>query len=209
MPSSCLPRDLIRTGDGSVTCEILEVLPVGTTCASQAARGRDAEPVRMEEDREVCRVTQLVPTSDELAAGADPAGLGWFYDDYTAQVAMDCEDPDRRREIRFTSGAESVPGAKFRLECLSPVVPTGDRADIGSSCESGGQADCDLAGDDLDSLQSQYDRENASLICDDFSNTCQLSCAADADCPGGFVCFEADEGNMGTQSYCISPTCQI
>jgi hypothetical protein len=63
--------------------------------------------------------------------------------------------------------------------------------------------------DDLTSLRSQYDRENAALICDDVTNTCQLGCDTDADCPGGYVCFDDADGNEGARAYCISPTCQF
>ncbi|MCA9532151.1 MAG: hypothetical protein KC593_00670 [Myxococcales bacterium] len=211
LPTSCLPRPLIRGGTGAVTCQILEVLPEGVTCAEQASRGRQAEAVRMDGTREVCLVNQVIPTAEQIAGDMEPTELGWFYDDYLPSLDEDCQrfEVGNRQQVRFTTGAESVPGAKFRLECLSPVVPTGARADIGSPCPGFTQADCDLAGDDLISLRSQYDRANAALVCDDFSNTCQLGCATDADCPGGYVCFDAAEGNMGMNSYCISPTCQL
>jgi hypothetical protein len=210
LPTSCLPRPLIRTGADTVTCEILEVLPAGVSCADQESRGRDPIPVRMEGDREVCRVTQQPVTAAEIMSGNEPAGLGWYYDDYSDDLDTDCFrfEAGNRQQIRFTTGAESVPGAKFRLECLSPVVPTGARADIGSNCTSG-QAACDLVDDDLTSLRSQYDRENAALICDDVTNTCQLGCDTDADCPGGYVCFDDADGNEGARAYCISPTCQF
>ena len=221
LPTSCLPRPLIRGGSGAVTCQILEVLPEGVTCAEQASRGRQAEPVRMDGTREVCLVEQVIPTAAQIAADQEPTDLGWFYDDYLPSLAEDCQRfaEGNRQQVRFTTGAESVPGAKFRLECLSPVVPTGARADIGSPCPGFTQADCDLTGADLISLQmtgadlislqSQYDRTNAALVCDDFTNTCQLGCATDADCPGGYVCYDAAEGNPGMNSFCISPTCQL
>jgi len=210
LPTSCLPRPLIRRGDDSVTCDILEVLPEGATCAEQEARGREPVPVRMEGTREVCRVIQRTPTEAQIAAGEEPDGLGWYYDDYSSDLDVDCVrfEAGNRQQVRFTTGAESIPGAKFRLECLSPVVPTGDRADIGTACPGFDQSFCDLTGDDLLSLQSQYDRET-TLVCDDISNTCQLACTTDADCPGGYVCFGADDGNTGMNAYCISPTCQF
>lgn len=211
LPTSCLPRPLIRRGDDKVTCEILEVLPLGATCAQQEARGRDPVAVRMEADgREVCRVIQQAPTDAQVMAGEEPTGLGWYYDDYSADLDMDCMrfEAGNRQQIRFTTGAESIPGAKFRLECLSPVVPTGARADIGTACPGFDQTRCDLTGDDLDSLQSQYDRDT-TLVCDDLSNTCQLACTTDAECPGGYVCYDAEDGNLGMNAYCISPTCQF
>ena len=165
----------------------------------------------MEADgREVCRVIQQAPTDAQVMAGEEPTGLGWYYDDYFADLDMDCMrfEAGNRQQIRFTTGAESIPGAKFRLECLSPVVPTGARADIGTACPGFDQTRCDLTGDDLDSLQSQYDRDT-TLVCDDLSNTCQLACTTDAECPGGYVCYDAEDGNLGMNAYCISPTCQF
>ncbi|MCA9575269.1 MAG: hypothetical protein KC668_07525, partial [Myxococcales bacterium] len=211
LPTSCLPRPLIRGGDNTVFCQILEVLPEGSSCAEQEARGREPEAVRMEGTREVCRVNQVVPTPENIANGQEPSGLGWFYDDYSAELDDDCFrfEEDNRQQIRFTTGAESIPGAKFRLECVSPVVPTGDVADIGSECAGGNQAPCDLDGDDLASFRSRYDREGASLVCDNVTNTCQFACATDADCPGGNVCFGSDDGNEGNNAYCVSPTCQF
>ncbi len=215
LPTSCLPRELIRNGANEVTCQILEVLPVGATCAQVADTGRDPEPVRFEGEgenrREVCRVEQIPVTPDVAASGEEPAGLGWYYDDYSDELATDCVrfDEDNRQQIRFTTGAESIPGSKFRLECLSPVIPTGDRADIGTSCAGSSAGACDLDEDGLASLRSQYDRAEATLICDDNLNTCQLGCEVDADCPGGYVCYGSEDGNAGSLPYCISPTCQL
>ena len=57
-----------------------------------------------------------------------------------------------------------------------------------------------------EALKERYDRDNLSLACDPSSNTCQLSCESDVECPGGFTCYDASEdGN----SYCVNPTCSL
>ena len=208
IPTSCLPRPLIRNGLGKVPCSVLEVLPAGTTCAEHAGRGRNARAVSVTEDgREVCGVEQVAPTLEQRDTGMDPIDPGWFYDDYSSRVEEDCAT-ERRQQIRFTIGAEPTLGARFRLECLTPVAPPESVVDIGTSCESNA-ARCTLTGTDLARLRSQYDRPNAELRCDDYSNTCRLTCATGADCPGGYICFDADAGNLGSAPYCISPTCDL
>ena len=55
-------------------------------------------------------------------------------------------------------------------------------------------------------LKERYDRDNLELTCDPASNTCQLTCETDVQCPGGFACFDASgDGN----SYCVNPTCTL
>ncbi len=206
IPTSCLPRPLIRNGQGTVSCTVLEVLPMGATCADHAGRGRAASAVSVTDDgREVCSVVQVSPTLEQRDAGQDPEGPGWFYDDYSSRVSEDCA-ADRRQQIRFTAGAEPTLGASFRLECLSAIQPDESVVDIGTSCEADAER-CTLEGDDLAGLRSQYDRPAARLLCDDYSNTCRLACTGAADCPGGYVCFDAAAGNLGSSAYCISPTC--
>ncbi|MBK6810409.1 MAG: hypothetical protein IPG81_16235 [Sandaracinaceae bacterium] len=65
--------------------------------------------------------------------------------------------------------------------------------DIGASCESNA-ARCALTGAELARLRSQYDRPNAELHCDDYSNKSRLACAADLDCPGA-TSASPEEGN--------------
>jgi hypothetical protein len=55
-------------------------------------------------------------------------------------------------------------------------------------------------------LKERYDRDNLKLTCDGETNTCQLTCDSNVQCPGGFACFDASgDGN----SYCVNQTCTL
>ncbi|UCH29072.1 MAG: hypothetical protein JSV06_12490, partial [Myxococcales bacterium] len=203
----CLPRPLNRDSNNLVGCEVREVQPEGQTCADAEARGREAVPVGMEDDREVCRVTQL---PSDPAAGV-PSGLGWFYDDFTPETVNACSFNDDQQRVSFTEGAAPVSGARIRFECLQAAPPPD--ADVGWPCTSDASCvteDCAASSDPdqcmQDALRERYDRDTLSLTCDPASNTCQLECESDVECPGGFACYDASEdGN----SYCVNPTCTL
>ena len=202
----CLPRPLNRDSANLVGCEVREVQPEGQTCAD-AGRGREPSPVGNEDGREVCRVTQL--PSDPTAG--IPSGEGWFYDDFTAETVNACSFNPEQQRVSFTSGAEPVSGARIRFECLQTAPPAD--ADIGWPCinDSGCvtiecSADSDPDACMEAALNERYDRDNLMLACDPESNTCQLTCESDVQCPGGFACFDASgDGNQ----YCVNPTCTL
>ena len=208
----CLPRPLNRNSIDMVGCEVREVQPEGETCADAASRGREPEPVDTEDGdtedgREVCRITQL---PSDPAAGV-PSGLGWFYDDFTQETLEACTFNPERQRVSFTDGAAPVAGARIRFECLQAAPP--QDAEIGWLCTDDTQ--CVTVGCTVDSdpaacmtaaLKERYDRENLELTCDGETNTCQLSCTSNVQCPGGFACYDAsDDGN----SYCVNPTCAL
>jgi hypothetical protein len=210
----CLPRPLNRDSQDLVGCEVREVQPEGGTCAEAASRGREEVPVGTEDGREVCRVTQL-PSNP--AAGV-PAGLGWFYDDFTQATADACSFNTDQQRVSFTEGAAPVTGARIRFECLQAAPPTTE--DVGWPCDADADpgdticnpnpANC-LEGESLADcetriLKERYDRDNLKLTCDGETNTCQLSCESNVQCPGGFACYDASgDGN----SYCVNPTCTL
>jgi hypothetical protein len=224
----CLPRPLNRNSANLVGCEVREVQPAGRTCA-EAGRGREPEAVGEEDGREVCRVTQL---PSDPNAGV-PSGLGWFYDDFTGETTSACSFNDDQQRVSFTEGAAPESGARVRFECLQAAPPPAE--DIGWPCaietdcnpregmclEGESQADCDARivsegrfcqiGEDIDACETRillerYDRDNLELTCDPGSNTCQLTCESDVECPGGFTCFDASgDGN----SFCVNPTCTL
>jgi hypothetical protein len=201
----CLPRPLNRNASGLVGCEVREVQPEGQNCAT-AGRGREPEPVATEDGREVCRVTQL------SSAAGPPDGLGWYYDDFAGAQEACSFNPEQQR-VSFTEGAAPMAGARIRFECLQAAPP--QDVDIGWPCSI--DAECDPNPDDcLEGetaaqcetriLQERYGRDNLELICDLSSNTCQLTCESNVQCPGGFACYDEDED--GT-SYCVNPTCSL
>jgi hypothetical protein len=188
----CLPRPLIRNSQNVVGCEVREVQPEGVTCAD-AGRGREPEAVSNEDGREVCRITQL-PGGGSIGV---PDGLGWFYDDFTAETVAACAFNLEQQRVSFTVGSEPQSGTRIRFECLQTAPP--QDVDIGWPC--GSPTECERS---AESLKEQYDRDNLSLACDPDTNTCQLSCTTNAECPGGFSCFDASGDGA---SYCVNPTC--
>jgi hypothetical protein len=188
----CLPRPLIRNSQNVVGCEVREVEPEGVTCAD-VGRGREPEAVSTEDGREVCRITQL-PSGGSIGV---PEGLGWFYDDFTAETVAACAFNLEQQRVSFTVGSEPQSGTRIRFECLQTAPP--QDVDIGWPC--GSPTECERS---AESLKEQYDRDNLSLACDPDTNTCQLSCTTNAECPGGFSCFDASGDGA---SYCVNPTC--
>jgi hypothetical protein len=205
----CLPRALNRNSQGLVGCEVREVQPEGGTCAN-AGLGREEVPVGMEDGREVCRVTQLPTSPDDVNP---PAGSGWFYDDFTPETVDACEFNPTPQRVSFTDGAAPVAGARIRFECLQAAPP--ETEDVGWPCTDNSMCDPNpdncLAGESLAAcetriLKERYDRDNLELVCDTESNTCQLTCESNVECPGGFACYdESGDGN----SYCVNPTCTL
>jgi len=202
----CLPRPLNRNSEDLVGCEVREVQPEGVTCAT-VGRGREEVPVATEDGRDVCRITQL-PSNPSNGV---PQGLGWFYDDFTPETVSACTFNPEQQRVSFTEGAAPVTGARIRFECLQASPP--QDADIGWPCSDDTQCvtvECTAAADPAAcmtaALKERYDRDNLELICDPASNTCQLTCESNVQCPAGFACF--DESGDGA-SYCVNPTCTL
>jgi hypothetical protein len=201
LPPGCIEEQLVRRASGEVNCVVLETLPVGVTCASQADRGRDPIPVRVEgvgpSARETCRVRQLIPTPVDLSMARDASGQGWFYDDYTSHLTSRC--PPGRQAVVFAAGAGVTVDADVIMECLGAVPVDPGRADVGTACVTDPSA-CDVDGIDLASLRAQYRRPDASLLC--VTGNCHLSCVTDADCPGLQVCDAVEERTVCQDIEC-------
>ncbi len=219
----CLPRPLNRNAQNLVGCEVREVQPADGECDD--GRGReligteDVGPQGSPDVRNVCRIAQL---ASDPTAGV-PSGLGWFYDDFTAETAGACSFNPEQQRVSFTEGAEPLTGARVRFECLQTAPPQTE--DIGWPCTS--DALCDpnpdncLEGEAVTTaeceadptnccetriLKERYDRDNLELVCDNQTNTCQLTCESNVQCPGGYACYDENEDGS---SYCVNPTCTL
>ena len=202
----CLPRPLNRDANGLVGCEVREVQPAGVDCDTE--RGRVALGLQ-EDGREVCRVTQL-PSN----AGV-PEGLGWFYDDFTAETAAACSFNPEQQRVSFTENASPDSGARIRFECLQAAPPSTEG--IGWPCAI--DTDCNPQPENCEEgetieqceeriLRERYDRDGLTLDCDEPSGTCQLTCESDVECPGGYVCHDPSDDDVDNP-YCVNPTCSV
>ena len=142
----CLPRELNRNSAKMVGCEVREVQPVGGEC--DEARGRvligteNVGPDGESDVRNVCRITQL---PSDPAAGV-PEGLGWFYDDFTAETEAACSFNEKRQRVSFTENADPVSGARVRFECLQTAPP--QDVDIGWGCSPADATSCNVCEND-------------------------------------------------------------
>jgi len=210
----CLPRPLNRNSNGTVGCEVREVQPAGASCDEERGRvsigTEDVGTPGSEDIRQVCRITQLPSSADAVDP---PEGLGWFYDDFTAETASACSFNPEQQRVSFTEGAAPETGARVRFECLQTAPP--QTQDIGWPCTMNEACNPDpencLEGESLAEcetriLKERYDRDNLELVCDTETNTCQLTCESNVQCPGGFACFDENEDGS---SYCVNPTCSL
>ncbi|MCB9599842.1 MAG: hypothetical protein H6720_05740 [Sandaracinus sp.] len=198
---TCLPRALVRGAGDIVNCDVVEQLAPGRSCAEFPGRTLRETVTDTVTGMavEVCQVEQL-----PVAGEAVPAGDGWYYDDFSADVAERCSA--RPQRIAFTQPPAT--GTTVRLECLQTIGNMG--GGVGSECGAEG---CP-----------------SGLSCDGLTNTCQPTCETNADCAGGFVCWDfrspseactTDGDCMGVNrmcdpatfscknrvNFCVNPTC--
>ncbi len=195
----CLPRELDKDDESRVDCDVVETLPLPaegvsrvTSCSELTSLGRDAEPVRVEEDgREVCRINQVPSVPEAATVTCNPStgeNCGWYYDDFSDLVKERCP-PSAIREasqrVAFTEGSEPQSGSQFRLECIERVQSVPNiGVTLGSDCNP--------------------DESNCpeGLFCEPRSETCQQRCESTANCPNGYAC----DTEMA-EPLCINPTC--
>lgn len=219
LPTGCLPRRLGVETDGTVSCEVLATMPGLLDCSlGSTPLLADGVPV-VEDGHNVCLVEQLVATTEERIAAIEPAGYGWFYDDYTSEGAERCgtgaDTPFGR--IEFTIPPPS--GSLLRMECLQSVLGAASgQVGLGTLCDpvDGSVPDSTLTcgGDGL------APDGTTPLSCDPHERTCGLTCTSNADCRStglvGFVCdtralseVAPDEfaGDSRPYGFCVNPTC--
>jgi hypothetical protein len=191
----CLPRELPLDKEGLVACGVVEILALGSvdTCA---APGREPDGTRSlpgdppnSPEHTACKLTQFAPTA------VTPSTAGWFYDT-SADTVADCSGLPR---IQFTDALAVRPGALTRVECFryAPRVAPNTRgfAALNTPCTPSAVG-CLSKADAADlALPSE------PLVCEPLSQTCQIPCLVDAQCPEGYVCSEA------AVRTCQNPTC--
>lgn len=149
----CLPRPLIRRGDGLVPCDVVWELPKpgtaapGTpvTCAEVPFLkpvGEGRAPINTNGGAN-CKVEQLPVMNDTAVA----AGDGWYYDTFSQGVMQSCP-ANRQQRITFSDRATPPNGVTIKLECLNEVqtapllrtdaVTATPQPTIGSACGTSG-----------------------------------------------------------------------
>jgi hypothetical protein len=224
----CLPRPLNRRADGTVTCEVYELLPAaGGTAPVTTCEAAGLERVAIEESsagpRELCLVPQIRPGE----AGVE---RGWYYDDTSEEVRRNCAANESPQRIAV-SLLESHRGAELRLGCAQTVLPSSDGlAQLGTFCTpfapAGPENLCPMGVVPSMSTEHHFD-------CDPVERTCGVSCSSDADCNAAgllsYVCDTRtvlevvgdaarvpdvngdgaidDADAQATYAHCINPTC--
>jgi hypothetical protein len=217
LKGGCLPNKLNPNKDGIVECDVVEVLPKGQTgqqCNPQ--RGRQFIEMRNVggEQRAVCKINQVAVVND--AFQPSPTALqgvapltGWFYDDFTDAALAECPTQTPQR-ISFVSGGTDFESAKpqgttIRFECFQPVARSDSEARgkdaAGSPCTPA-MNECQGRSDPQPLIDSG---RGFGLTCDDLSNTCQIPCAVDANCPDSWVCQPSTTADK--PGLCVNPTC--
>ncbi|HEX4351951.1 MAG TPA: hypothetical protein VHZ95_03535, partial [Polyangiales bacterium] len=121
--TQCLNEPLSRNSRGLLDCEVIwELSNAGdspTYCAEQpflspVSGGR---AVKNSSGGENCLVQQL---DDTDPTSATPTwNEGWYYDDFSADIARSCRDGALQR-IAFTTGATPPLGVRVVLDCHAP-----------------------------------------------------------------------------------------
>ena len=199
---TCLATPLRRLPDDSVRCQMDETLTLGQRC--DAVPGRTLSHVD-ELGREVCRVTQLVPTREERAAGEAPPGVGWFYDDFTVRALTQC--PTTRPQLLNFAATEPTPDAELRIECVFDDIRDSEVPSLGSGCDPTLVTACATTAAELSLLRARLGRDDATLYCEPSTRLCELGCAADSECPLGFRCAPSSLAEADETGFCTDPRC--
>lgn len=233
----CLPRALVRDSDGLVGCNVVWELPVpgqapmGTpTSCGDVPYLKTPEKGRQTTDAggQVCVVQQLA-VMNKATQPTDGISDGWFYDDFTDDVAQDCPAATPQR-VAFTNSAKPKTGVVVKLECLNEAQSlANNRTDlltgvdvyqpsVGNPCDevvtpSGmmlmGDAACAVTlKSDASDPDDTKDGRDTRMFCHPELNVCVRKCATDGDCPAGWVCDTRGDTVMSAgQPLCVNPTC--
>ncbi|HMI92180.1 MAG TPA: hypothetical protein VK509_12480, partial [Polyangiales bacterium] len=153
----CLPRPLVRDGAGLVGCDMVWELPSPGVAPSGTPTqcGDPGFPFLLPVDQGQenltarggmrCNVAQLAvrdaqPIPTEIEAQQITLNDGWYYDDFSEDVAKGCKAAPRQR-IAFTASATPPTGVSVKLECLEATLPncsagkrSADASGVGDPC---------------------------------------------------------------------------
>jgi hypothetical protein len=202
LKGNCLPRMLRPNAAGLVECEVFELLSSSDT-KCDPGRGHVGEVVErtLRENnknvkRRACRMAQVPVVNGERDTSKD----GWYYD----QISKDLEQcpPGEKQRIAFSFG-ELPSGAGATFECFQSVASV----DLRAKGVAAVNTSCTTPGDDTPDLCPQRSDDDYDMICLTSTNTCQITCANDPQCPPGWVCAQ-EVGASGGPKFCQQPTCQ-
>jgi hypothetical protein len=235
----CLPRPLVRNSGGMVECNVVWELPragTGGPMVPTECGGAGFEfLLPVDEDREattkegnaVCKVAQMAVLDGQVRP-ADNGGQmfneGWYYDDFSAELAEDCraEMPQR---VTFTTRARPPTGTVVKLECLNEtqslaqnrtdVATSIEQPTIGDACESVQRNSQTLRDDDACAVQLANGEMDRAMFCHPRDKVCVLGCDTTADCPAAWVCDDRPQtladtvkpGRENGSAICVNPTC--
>jgi hypothetical protein len=198
----------VPNGEGLVEgCEIVWQLPTVaapgsiTSCGElpylspRSASGRASE----------CTVDQVAVRDGAPLPGVE----GWYYDDFSDDLAELCRDQPRR--IAFTQPPPS--GVTVKLDCAKDFAVAPEPLDVASWDEQPSVgSDCraaDGAADDTRCAETLSTGERVQRMrCHASDNVCVLPCTGDGDCPGAWTCDDrAPTLSQAGMAICVNPTC--
>jgi hypothetical protein len=198
LSGQCLPRSQQRNALGLVDCRVVEIKRPGDRSPCDPNRGRTSQlDDRVVGDiaRMVCEVAQL-----PVLARSAPAGVGWYYDDFSEEVKA-CKTDKQR--IAFAAASPLEEGAGARFECFRAVTEPSSQTATGAEAINTPCADDGSDGLHGAAKCAALSDPSATLIC--VNGSCQVGCTSDAQCPAGRVCT----GTGGMAGFCENPTCPM
>jgi hypothetical protein len=210
----CLPREVARDAEGLTSCRVYWTLPewFDPQQPLTPSRCEDRPFLRaVEQDesgRMVCELRQLSVVHD-VAGFHVGSGDGFYIDDGSDDARMFC--PARIPLLAFTEGARPPHGVTVRVACSNaepryrePESDPGAPA-IGDACQTRRfRPDSPL-------VESATRCENSAdplLFCDAWAGVCRRGCAADAECPRGWLCDPDARPSGHTLGTCFNPSCE-
>ena len=193
--ATCLSYVLPREEDGTVPCELYwELSEPGAECDQLALSFLEPAPALDSGGKTACQVSQV-----SVVDGQPPADMeGWYYDDFSAEVASECQGGDDQQRIVMTTAPPE--GVQVRLVCGGSETArqkSGIAVDdtyyddagrepptIGSPCQDDSECVLRLADGTVDERFFCHARRLA----------CVQHCvsASENSCPSGWSCDEQD-----------------